>query len=123
MTKTWAKESLKNYVLLLEKLRFRLEIMEDTGIEIDLYADMDSEFPKEEFKTEKNNLKEVKTEAVDDTTGVGSEGSELYDNVLINIKGEKNTDDDPENCQSLSSSQEYEIRKSSVLPKRYQVYV
>ena len=97
--------------------------MEDTGIEIDLYADMDSEFPKEDFKTEKNNLKEVKTEAVDDTTGAGSEGSELYDNVLINIKGEKNTDDDPENSQSLSSSQEYEIRKSSVLPKRYQVYV
>ena len=59
--------------------------MEDTGIEIDLYADMDSEFPKEEFKTEKNNLKEVKTEAVDDATGAGSEGSELYDNVLINI--------------------------------------
>jgi len=109
--------------------------MEDTGIEIDLYADMDSEFPKEDFKTVKKDPKVLKTKVVDtvelfrkvkDSMGshelVGNDGSDLYDNALTNNKDGKTSGSDPENSQSLNS-QGSEIRRSSSLPKRFQVYI
>jgi len=105
--------------------------MADTGVDIDLYADMESEFPTEDSNTGANDSKELKSEGGDDITGGGSsgragiEGSDLYDDVLTNSKDEKTSGGSPEKSQRMSSpsSQERQLRGSSALPRRYQVYV
>jgi len=102
--------------------------MADTGVDIDLYADMDSEFPAEDSFAGANDSKELKSEGGDDLAagGSGGQGSDLYDDVLTNIKDEKPSGGSPDKGikRSLSpSSQERQIRGSSALPRRYQVYV
>ena len=108
--------------------------MADTGVDIDLYADMESEFPTEDYSAGEPDSKKFKSESVDDIAGAGGsngeqagiEGSDLYDDVLTNIKDEKPAPSGgPEKSQSSSSlsSQERDTRSSSAPPRRYQVYV
>merc|ERR1711997_1422854 len=98
--------------------------MADTGVDIDLYADMDSEFPAEDSFAGANDSKELKTEGADDIAagGSGGQGSDLYDDVLTNIKDEKAGS--PDKKRSISpSSQDRSVRGSSALPRKYQLYV
>jgi len=99
--------------------------MADTGVDIDLYADMESEFPTEDFGGA-NDSKELKTEGGDDLAagGSGGQGSDLYDDVLTNIKDEKGSSSPDKSKRSMSpSSQDRSLRGSSAVPRRYQVYV
>lgn len=92
--------------------------MADTGVDIDLYADMESEFPSENFdndniKTEGNN------ESNDGANNIS--GPDLYDDVLTNIKEEKPTVSSGSTLEKSASSSS--LGSSSAPARRYQVYV
>jgi len=100
--------------------------MADTGVDIDLYADMESEFPAEELHNDS-----IKSEPAGGNDGPGSGAdagttgaSDLYDDVLTNIKDEKPPIEKSASSSSLHSQSG--IGSSSIggpPPRRYQVYV
>lgn len=100
--------------------------MADTGVDIDLYADMESEFPTEDFG---GNDSMTKSENEDNETGGGGSGSQqadagpdLYDDVLTNIKEEKPSTN-AGSLEKSSSSSSLTRDSGGAPPRRYQVYV
>ena len=89
--------------------------MADTGVDIDLYADMESEFPSENFDTDSHNKSGEANES-NDANNAGA--PDLYDDVLTNIKDEKPSAGTLEKSASSSS-----LGSSSAPARRYQVYV
>jgi cleavage and polyadenylation specificity factor subunit 6/7 len=92
--------------------------MADTGVDIDLYADVDSEFPTEDFNSAANDSM-TKSDGDADNAGenseaTGGDGTDLYDDVLTNIKDEKMEE---RSLNTLTSS------TSSIPSRRYQLYV
>ncbi len=93
--------------------------MADTGVDIDLYADMESEFPTEDYSTGGANdslNKSGDDDGNNGEAGKGASSSDLYDDVLTNIK-----DDKTSSSSSLMDKSSRET--SSHPPRRYQVYV
>lgn len=83
--------------------------MADTGVDIDLYADMESEFPTEEFGNDSLNKSNEEENSERDSKKV-----DLYDDVLTNnIKDEKGQNQ--AEIKPISNSQQPQ--------RRYQVYV
>ena len=112
--------------------------MADTGVDIDLYADMESEFPTDFASGDSKELN--KSDSILDDPNVaggsepaGIEGPDLYDDVLTNIKDDQKPNPGDNRGQGLeksqsssslnSSSHDRDNRGGSAPPRRYQVYV
>ena len=92
--------------------------MADGGVDIDLYADMESEFPSENFDNDSHNKS---GEASENAEANNTSSADLYDDVLTNIKEEK-TSDRPQGSLEKSASSS-SLGSSSAPARRYQVYV
>jgi hypothetical protein len=116
--------------------KFR-EIMADTGVDIDLYADMESEFPTDFASGDSKELNKSDS-ILDDPNVAGGSGTEptgtgpdLYDDVLTNIKDDQKPNPGDNRGQGLeksqsssslnSSSHDRDNRGGSAPPRRYQV--
>ena len=112
--------------------------MADTGVDIDLYADMESEFPTDFASSDSKELN--KSDSILDDPNVAASGSgtepagpDLYDDVLTNIKDDQKPNPGDNRGQGLeksqsssslnSSSNDRGDRGGSAPPRRYQVYV
>ena len=110
--------------------------MADTGVDIDLYADMESEFPTDFASGDSKELN--KSDSILDDPNVaggsepaGIEGPDLYDDVLSNIKDDQKPNPGDNRGQGLeksqsssslnSSSHDRGDRGGSAPPRRYQV--
>ena len=132
-------QTLPTFFIKKSEKKFR-EIMADTGVDIDLYADMESEFPTDFASGDSKELN--KSDSILDDSNVaggsgtepaGIEGPDLYDDVLTNIKDEQKPNPGVDRGQGLeksqsgsslnSSSHDRDNRGGSAPPRRYQVYV
>ena len=86
-------------------------------MDIDLYADMESEFPSENFDNDNNK---DNNESNHDSNNIS--GPDLYDDVLTNIKEEKPTQATSSSTLEKSASSS-SLGSSSAPARRYQVYV
>ena len=86
--------------------------MADGGVDIDLYADMESEFPSENFDNDSHNKS---GEAAEASEANNASSADLYDDVLTNIKEEK-SGDRPQGLEKSASSSS--LSGSSSAPAR-----
>ena len=93
--------------------------MADTGVDIDLYADMESEFPSETFDNDSHNKSGDAGEGGTEATP----SADLYDDVLTNIKEEKPGVVTGGNSTLEKSASSSSLSSSSAPARRYQVYV
>ena len=90
--------------------------MADTGVDIDLYGDMESEFPAEDGNPNESLVKSEDAELGGGGEDANAGGSDLFDDVLT-LK------DDKTGVKSESSSTVSTSNPSSVQGRRYQLYV
>ena len=103
--------------------------MADTGVDIDLYGDMESEFPAEDGNPNESSLL-VKSEGQNDAelggSGIGEDanagGSDLFDDVLT-LKDVDKTGVKSESRETSVISTSNPLSSSSVQGRRYQLYV